>query len=187
MTLDAIDVALLRQLLLCPRAGVREHARQLGLARTTVNARLERLEAAGIITGWAPSLSPAAMGFPVLALVHVHLRQGTLDLATSRLSAIPQIIEAHTTAGDSDVLCRVVARDNGDLEAVIQQIVAVQGVVRTRTDIVLSDRVPSRVLPIIDLVAAGAPQSSRSRVPHLATAVPPARSGVPRPVPRSSA
>jgi DNA-binding Lrp family transcriptional regulator len=164
VTLDAVDVALLRQLLLRPRAGMREYARELGLARATVHARLERLSAAGIITSWAPALSPAEMGFPVLALVHVHLRQGALDLATARLRSIPQILEAHATTGDADVFCRVVARDHRDLEAVIQRIIAVEGVVRTRTEIALSDRVPSRVLPILDLVAAQAPHSSRSRM-----------------------
>ena len=56
MPLDQLDLDLLNLLLEEPQAGMREYARVLGVARGTVQARLERLEAAGVITGWAPSV-----------------------------------------------------------------------------------------------------------------------------------
>jgi DNA-binding Lrp family transcriptional regulator len=162
--LDAIDVALLRQMLTRPKVGMREYARELGLARATVQSRMDRLETSGAVTTWAPTLSPEALGFTVMALVHVHLRQGALNAVSDQMAAIPHILEAFSTTGDADLFCRVVARDHTDLETVIQEIIAIEGVVRTRSEIALSERVHNRVLPIVDLVAEQAPQSARARL-----------------------
>jgi DNA-binding Lrp family transcriptional regulator len=143
---------------------MREYARELGLARATVQSRVDRLESAGVVRSWVPGISPAALGFNVLALVHVHLRQGALNAVSDRMAMIPHVIEAYSTTGDADLFCRVVARDHSDLETVIQEIIAIEGVVRTRSEIALSERVHHRVLPIVELVAEQAPQSARARL-----------------------
>ncbi|MEU1941284.1 Lrp/AsnC family transcriptional regulator [Stenotrophomonas sp. NPDC087984] len=147
--MDDLDTALLRLLLEEPRAGMREYARILGVARGTVQARLTRLQREGVIADLAPHLSPARMGYPVLAFVHLHLAQGHLDEVTGRLILIPEVIEAHTIAGEGDLLCRVVARENHHLEDVIQQLIKMPGVVRTKTEVALSERVRHRLLPLV--------------------------------------
>jgi DNA-binding Lrp family transcriptional regulator len=144
MSLDQIDCAILSELLARPKAGVRDYARTLGLARGTVQARLDRLTAQGVIGDFAPQLNHAALGFPVLAFVHIQLQQGSLESFANELEHLPQVVEAHSMTGDADMLCRVVARDNRDLEAVIQAILNLEGVVRTRSEIALSERVPRR-------------------------------------------
>ena len=65
MAVDELDTRILRLLLEQPRTSVREYARVLGIARGTLQARLDRLERDGVITGTGPSLSPAALGHPV--------------------------------------------------------------------------------------------------------------------------
>src|ERR1700761_5597658 len=77
--LDQLDLAVLRLLLQQPRAGVREYARLLGVARGTVQARLDRLHRTGVLVSYQPQLAPAAMGFAGLAYVHLNLAQGMLD------------------------------------------------------------------------------------------------------------
>jgi DNA-binding Lrp family transcriptional regulator len=144
MSLDQIDCAILSELLARPKAGVRDYARTLGLARGTVQARLDRLTAQGVIGDFAPQLNHAALGFPVLAFVHIQLQQGSLESFAKELAKLSQVVEAHSMTGDADMLCRVVARDNRDLEAVIQAILNLEGVVRTRSEIALSERVPRR-------------------------------------------
>jgi DNA-binding Lrp family transcriptional regulator len=134
----------LGELLRRPKAGVRDYARTLGLARGTVQARLDRMTAHGVIGDYAPQLSHAALGFPVLAFVHIQLQQGSLESFGKALAGLAQVVEAHSVTGDADVLCRVVARDNRDLEAVIQEILNLAGVVRTSTEIALMERVPRR-------------------------------------------
>lgn len=165
MSLDQIDCAILRELLRRPRAGVRDYARTLGLARGTVQARLDRLTAQGIIGDYAPQLDHAALGFPVLAFVHIQLQQGSLESFSTALAGLAQAVEAHAMTGDADILCRVVARDNQDLEAVIQEILDLGGVVRTRSEIALSERVPRRDAALLEKLAELAPSSSRAGVP----------------------
>ncbi|MBC7462804.1 MAG: Lrp/AsnC family transcriptional regulator [Actinobacteria bacterium] len=164
MLLDQIDCAILGELLARPKAGVRDYARTLGLARGTVQARLDRLTEQGVVGDYAPALSHAALGFPVLAFIHIQLQQGSLELFTKELASLAQVVEAHSVTGDADVLCRVVARDNTDLEAVIQAILDVGGVVRTRTEIALTERVPRRDISLLQELATTAPQSSRTTV-----------------------
>jgi DNA-binding Lrp family transcriptional regulator len=151
--LDRLDLAVLRIAVEQPRAGVREYARQLGVARGTVQARLDRLQRNGVLTSYRPHVSPAAMGFAVLAYIHLHLSQGMLDETGARLAEIPEVIEAHAITGDADMLCRVVAKDNADLERVVQTIIAVRGVIRSKTEVVLSRRVEPRITPLIEKLA----------------------------------
>ena len=91
MAVDELDTRILRLLLEQPRTSVREYARVLGVARGTLQARLDRLERDGVITGTGPSLSPAALGHPVLAFVHIEVTQGHLDEVGNALATVPEI------------------------------------------------------------------------------------------------
>ncbi|MFI9122984.1 Lrp/AsnC family transcriptional regulator [Streptomyces bikiniensis] len=152
MAVDELDTRILRLLIEQPRTSVREYARILGVARGTVQARIDRLERDGVITATGPVLSPAALGHPVLAFVHVEVTQGHLDEVGDALASVPEIVEAFSITGGGDLLTRVVARDAGHLEDVIQRLIQLPGVVRTRTEIALRERVPHRLLPLVEAV-----------------------------------
>ncbi|MFH9813008.1 Lrp/AsnC family transcriptional regulator [Streptomyces olivaceus] len=152
MAVDELDTRILRLLLEQPRTSVREYARLLGVARGTLQARLDRLEREGVITGTAPSLSPAALGHPVLAFVHIEVTQGHLDEVGEALAGVPEIVEAFSITGGGDLLTRVVAGDNAHLEDVVQKLISLPGVVRTRSEVVLRERVPNRLLPLVESI-----------------------------------
>jgi len=152
MAVDALDTRILRLLIEQPRTSVREYARILGVARGTVQARIDRMERDGVITATGPVLSPAALGHPVLAFVHIEVTQGHLDEVGDALAGVPEIVEAFSITGGGDLLTRVVARDAGHLEDVIQRLIQLPGVVRTRTEIALRERVPHRLLPLVEAV-----------------------------------
>ncbi|MFF3766274.1 Lrp/AsnC family transcriptional regulator [Streptomyces sp. NPDC001922] len=153
---DALDARILRLLLEQPQTSVREYARLLGVARGTLQARLTRLERDGVITGTGPRLSPAALGHPVLAFVHIEVTQGHLDEVGDALAEVPEIIEAYSITGGGDLMTRVAARDNGHLEDIIQRLIQLPGVVRTRTEVALRERVPYRMLPLVDAIGRAA-------------------------------
>ncbi|MFF9147600.1 Lrp/AsnC family transcriptional regulator [Streptomyces sp. NPDC014861] len=155
MAVDELDTRILRLLIEQPRTSVREYARILGVARGTVQARIDRLERDGVITATGPVLSPAALGHPVLAFVHVEVTQGHLDEVGDALASVPEIVEAFSITGGGDLLTRVVARDAGHLEDVIQRLIQLPGVVRTRTEIALRERVPHRMLPLVESMGRG--------------------------------
>ncbi len=161
MQLDQLDLDLLNLLLEEPQAGMREYARVLGVARGTVQARLARLDREGVIAGHAPAISPAGLGFGVLAFVHLFLAQGQLDTVVARLNELPEVLEAHTTTGEGDLLCRVAARSNLHLEAIVQTLLALPGVTRTRTEISLNQRVGYRVLPLVQQLRGQADRPAR--------------------------
>jgi len=147
---DALDAALIELLAAEPRVGVLEASRRLRIARGTVQARLQRLQERGVITGYGPEVDPAALGYEVTAFVTLELRQaGGHDPVAEQLAAIPEVLEVHTITGAGDMLCRVVARSNADLQRVIDAIVSAQGVVRSATLISLATQVPYRVLPLV--------------------------------------
>ena len=157
--IDELDGRLIALFAAEPRIGVLEASRRLGVARGTVQARLDRLVRDGVIRGFGPEIDPAALGYGVTAFVTLQITQaGGHDPVAERLAGVPEVIEAHTITGGGDMLCRVVARSNQDLQRVIDMIVAVRGVERASSVISLATQVPFRTLP---LVAAAAAEGSR--------------------------
>lgn len=156
MLLDALDARLVALLAAEPRLGVLECSRRLGVARGTVQARLNRLLAGGVVRGFGPDVDPAALGFPVTAFVTLEIRQAAgHDPVADRLAAIPEVLEVHTITGAGDMLCRVVARSNADLQRVIDAVVAIEGVARASSVIALATPLPYRVLPLLAAATGG--------------------------------
>lgn len=150
--MDDLDGRLIELFAQRPRLGVLEASRRLGVARGTVQARLDKLTAAGVITGWGPDLSPAALGYPVTAFLTLEIRQGARqgghDTVGSHLASIPEVLEVHTITGAGDLWARVVARSNSDLQRVIDRVLEAPTIVRSSTVIALATQVPYRVLPL---------------------------------------
>jgi DNA-binding Lrp family transcriptional regulator len=156
MPLDDLDSRILSLFAAQPQIGVLGASRELGVARGTVQARLDRLAERGVIRSWAPQLDPAAMGYPVSAFCTLEIRQGRgHSPVVEHLSAIPEVLEAHTITGSGDLLIRVVARDNSDLQRVIDRVVDDRHVIRASTVISLATRIDYRTLPLLSV--AGSP------------------------------
>jgi DNA-binding Lrp family transcriptional regulator len=146
---DELDARLLRQLDAAPRVGVLELSRRLGVARATAQARLDRLLARGVISTFAPSLDPVALGYAVTAFATLEIRQGQGQVVLEHLRGVPEVLEVHTITGAGDMLCRVVARSNTDLQHVLDRVTQFPEIVRTSTVIALSNPVRHRVLPLV--------------------------------------
>ena len=158
MTIDDLDARIVAVFAAEPRVGVLECSRRLGVARGTVQARLDRMTRDGVIRGWGPELDPAAMGYVVTAFVTLEIRQhqqahlagrAAHDAVAERMAQVPEVLEAHTTTGTGDMLVRVVARSNADLQRVIDRLLSADGVVRASTVIALDTQIAPRVLPLV--------------------------------------
>lgn len=147
--MDELDGRLIDLFAHDPRIGVLEASRRLGVARGTVQARLDRLHRDRVIIGWGPDLSPEALGFPVTAFLTLEIRQGIgHDAAAAHLAGIPEVLEAFTITGAGDMWVRVVARSNADLQRVIDQVLGDSAIERSTTVIALAEQIPRRVLPL---------------------------------------
>jgi DNA-binding Lrp family transcriptional regulator len=147
--LDAIDARLLLALARHPRITTVALAQELGLTRNTVQARMASLQADGVFLGYDRSMSPAAIGFPLVAFTLIHAQQQHLAEITAALAAIPEIVQAHGLTGSWDVLVQIVAASAEELFRVDAQILACRGVERTETSIAMSELVPYRLAPLI--------------------------------------
>ena len=148
--IDGLDARLITLLAAEPRIGVLELSRRLAVARGTVQARLDKLIARGAIKGFGPEVVPAAIGFGVMSFVTLEISQRYgHDAVAGHLAEIPEVLEAHTITGSGDILCRIVARANADLQRVIDQIVGYEGIVRAHTIIALAELIPYRTGPLV--------------------------------------
>jgi DNA-binding Lrp family transcriptional regulator len=150
--LDVLDARLLLLLTDEPRLGVLECSRRLGVARGTVQARLDRLVGKGVLTGFPPALDLAAMGYTLTAFAVLEIAQGRRQEVSDGLAAIKEVCEVHATTGQGDLFVRMVARSNADLQRVIDEMVDVPGVERLSTSIALSTPVPPRVRPLLERI-----------------------------------
>jgi len=148
-SLDDLDRHLIAELAGAPRAGIMELARRLRVARGTVQSRLDKLVARGVVTGFGPDVDPKAMGYGVEAFTSIEIAQGRLEDVVEHLREIPEVLEVHATTGQADLHCRLVARTNEHLQEVVNRILEVQGIDRTTTVIALTNQIPYRVLPLV--------------------------------------
>lgn len=127
MKTDDIDQHLVSLLRENARRPVSELARQLGLARTTVQARLERLENSGVITGYTLRTS-ASVRPPLQATVLMSIEPRSGPEVLSRLRSLPGVEVVHTTSGRFDLLAQVVAHSTAELDDTIDRIAEARGV-----------------------------------------------------------
>ncbi|QZY51259.1 Lrp/AsnC family transcriptional regulator [Leucobacter tenebrionis] len=147
--LDQTDRRILRELDTDARMPVAMIAQRLGLARGTVQARLDKLDAAGVLRLPSTRITPQALGRPVAASVQVQLDQHQIAEAIAALADIPEVLECFAPAGDTDLLLRVVARDPEDLYRVSEEIRLCPGITRTSTSLFLRTVIPYRVTGLL--------------------------------------
>jgi Lrp/AsnC family leucine-responsive transcriptional regulator len=112
---------------------------EVGISGPSAYERIKKLEARGVIRGYAAQVDPVALGFGILAFTWITQAPGTtaMDL-TADFARIPEIEECHHVAGDADYLLKIRARDTRDLERILHEIQATRHVFTTETDIVFS-------------------------------------------------
>ena len=139
--LDAADRALLALLRDDSRTPTAELARKLGLSRTTVQSRMERLQRRRVITGFTVTVPDELESDFVRAHVLITLapkRSGSIEVA---LRKIAEVRVLHSVSGPFDLIAIVAAASIGELDALIDRIGGLDGVERTTSAIVLSTRI----------------------------------------------
>lgn len=148
--LDGTDTRLLSALAQDPRKTVVALAQKLGLSRNTVQARMAQLEKRHVFLSFERRINPAALGYPLMAFISVHVQQQRLTQLAKELAAIPEILEGYGLTGSADLLLRVVALDAEDLFRINGKILACAGVDRTDTALAMGELIPFRVQPLLD-------------------------------------
>ncbi|MFN7010509.1 MAG: Lrp/AsnC family transcriptional regulator [Allorhizobium sp.] len=116
-------------------------ARRLGLSRTTVQARLERLEREGVIAGYGVRLSEAYQSGLIRAHVLITIAPKSLPMVSAELDAIRQVTMLHSVNGTFDLIAILAASSIAELDRLIDRIGEIAGVERTLSSIILSTRI----------------------------------------------
>lgn len=117
-----------------------ELAERLGVSRPTIIDRVKRLEADGVLGGYAARVSPAAVNKPTVAFVAVRYKDNNEAIEQRFIKALeeePDILEAHTIAGEDALLLKIVADTPAGIAERLRRIRALGPMVTTRTTMVL--------------------------------------------------
>lgn len=122
----------------------------VGVGRQTVAERVAKLEQAGVITGYTTLVDPEAVGADLTAFVGVTIeRPEQCEPFLAAIAAMPQVQECHHVTGDDNYLLKVRTRGTRGLEYLITDgLKRIDGVVRTRTTIVLSTAKETALPPL---------------------------------------
>lgn len=141
MNLDAIDQLLLSELRENARCPVALLARKVGLSRTAVQARIERLERDKVITGYGVRTGEAYEQSQVAAHVMLTVGPKLSGPVEAALRKIPEVRSLLSVSGTFDMIAIVQAGSIERLDALIDGIGLLDGVERTNTSVVLSTRI----------------------------------------------
>ncbi len=141
MALDSLD----RQLIALLQANARDStaalARKLGVARTTVLSRLQRLEGQGVIVGYTARLAQVDGAPGVEAFVGITTEPKSARLVTQRLASFPELRQLCSVSGEFDYIALLRAESTARLDSLLDEIGAIDGVVKTTTSVVLARRI----------------------------------------------
>jgi DNA-binding Lrp family transcriptional regulator len=138
LALDALDrrlIALLRADARLPSAAL---ARQLGVSRGTVQNRIERLTAGGVLLGFTVRLAGAA-GAAVRAIMAIEVRSADTRAVVAALRRMPEVGRLYSTNGRWDLVAEIDAPDLAALDRVLTAIRALKPVANSETSILLSE------------------------------------------------
>ena len=146
--LDFVDLKILEILQEDGRASHSAIAEAVGLSQPSVHERVKKLEARGVIKGYAAIVEPEALGLDVLAFVSVRLNDYKPDDIASAIADIPEIVETHHIAGDECFIVKVRCRTNKDLQSILQRIWEAGPVVGSKTTVAFATSKETTALPL---------------------------------------
>jgi Lrp/AsnC family transcriptional regulator, leucine-responsive regulatory protein len=143
--LDEINLQILAVLQDSPRMPMAQLARRTGMSAPAVTERVQRLERAGVITGYRLDIDPAAVGLPVTAFARIRPMPGSLPKIAELAAQLPEVTECYRITGEDCFLIKLHAPAIEQLETTLDRFLAYGN---TTTSVVVSTPVPRRPPPL---------------------------------------
>ena len=144
-SLDATDRRILAELAADARLTLAELGRRVNLSAPATRERLQRLERGGVITGYHAEIDPAALGYPLTAIVRVRPAARQLPKIQELAASMPEVSECHRITGEDCFFLKVHLRSLDELDGVLDRFL-VYG--QTTTSLVQSSPLPHRPPPL---------------------------------------
>ncbi|MEO0566769.1 MAG: Lrp/AsnC family transcriptional regulator [Pseudomonadota bacterium] len=138
--MDSFDEKLLSLLRHNARASLSELAARLGVTRTTVKSRIERLQTSGEIVGFTVTVKDEMKRDPVSGLMMLSIEGRGTDRAIRQLSGIPAVRAVHSTNGKWDLIAEIGTETLEEFDTVLSTIRRLEGVSNSETNLLLSTK-----------------------------------------------
>lgn len=143
--MDELDQKILAALAVDSSTSTSRLARRFGVARSTVQARIERLERDGVIAGYTIKLGQTLVLRRIRATVLVHVEPRSTPAILGRLKAVPEVEIVRTTTGRVDLILQVAAETTQALDDVLDRVGAIPGIRSSESLIHLSTKIDRAV------------------------------------------
>ena len=120
------------------RASLRKISEEVGVALGTVSNRVNRMEHSGIITGYSVSLDPEKVGWSLNVVIGLRIEKGRLIEIQEKISRDYRVCGVYAVTGDYDSMIIGRAKDREDLDDLIKNVMSVDGIERSLTQLVLN-------------------------------------------------
>jgi Lrp/AsnC family leucine-responsive transcriptional regulator len=145
--LDPINRRLIHELQTDARVTMAELGRRINLSAPAVAERIQRLERAGVITGYRAEIDPKAIGFPIGAVVRIRPTTRHLQKIPELAREIPEVVDCHRITGEDCFFVKLHLRSMDDLEGILDRFIVLG---QTTTSIIHSSPLAGRALPLGD-------------------------------------
>jgi Lrp/AsnC family transcriptional regulator, leucine-responsive regulatory protein len=146
---DAIDRKLLEALAENSRLSLKELAQAAGMSSPSAAERLRRLEERGIITAFTIDIDPAAVGYPLQAIVRIRPLPGQLHVVERLIQETPEFVECDKVTGDDCFIARLVVPSMAELDGILDRITEKA---ETNTSMIKASPVKRRLPPLSGLM-----------------------------------
>ncbi|MEK1897596.1 MAG: Lrp/AsnC family transcriptional regulator [Rhizobium sp.] len=143
--IDDVDQKILEALAENARISLKELAQAAGLSSPSAAERLRRLEERGIIAAFTIDIDPAALGYPLQAIVRVRPLPGQLHVVQRIIQDTPQFVECDKVTGDDCFIARLVVRSMAELDTILDKVAEKA---ETSTSMVKASPVKRRLPPL---------------------------------------
>ncbi|HEX2902441.1 MAG TPA: Lrp/AsnC family transcriptional regulator [Jatrophihabitans sp.] len=144
VTLDETDRAIVDELRRDGRLSMRALAERLHISRASAYSRVDRLTAAGVITGYTASIDPERYGFGISAYVYLKISQHSWKSVRRRITQIPEVWHCALVSGDNDLVLLVRTADAASMrELVLNTFQTMPDVLSTQTVLILDELNPA--------------------------------------------
>lgn len=138
LELDSLDMRILAVLNQDARKSYRDIAGEVDASISTVSNRVRRLEAEGVIKGYAPIIDESKVGYDVLAVIGVKIHKGKLLEVQRRIAKDDRVSHVYDITGEWDSVVIVHLRSTRELDTFIKRLGSMEYVENTYTQVVLN-------------------------------------------------
>lgn len=146
--MDSIDIQILNALSKDGRTSITQMAKGLEISNVAIQQRIDKMQEAGVIQGYASIMDIKAIGYRTTAYIGIFLEKAKdYKQVLAALDKVPQIVEAHFTTGNYSIFAKIHARDNMDLMNLLSEhIQSIDGIARTETFISLDEGIKKQFI-----------------------------------------